>query len=292
MLDLESVLDMRSDFTYQAYADLLDAALDAGYEFVTVREYLGDDTLPEEFIVLRHDVDRKPWNALQMAQIEAVRDVSSTYYVRAIDKTFKPDLLTELEALGHEVGYHYEGMDTADGDVAAAHENFERNLKRFRRLCDVDTICMHGNPLSAHDNRDMWIEGAPGYEDYDLEGEAYLSMDFEDVTYFSDTGRTWRDGALKVKDHTMGEGDKTVQVDSTWELIGLLREGELDRACLLTHPNRWAGSAAELTAERAKDVAVNAFKYGLHYAPVDLTDDAGEELTDDAGEESAEPNAS
>ena len=277
MIDLESVLDMRSDFTYQAYADLLDAGLDAGYEFVTVREYLGSDSLPERFLVLRHDVDRKPWNSLQMARIEAVRGVSSTYYVRAIDKTFKPDLLTELEELGHEVGYHYEGMDTADGDVEAAHEDFQRNLKRFRRLCDVDTICMHGNPLSAHDNRDMWVEGGRDYADYDLLGEAYLSMDFEDVTYFSDTGRTWRDGALKVKDHTMGEGDKSVQVDTTWELVELLREGELDRACLLTHPNRWAGSAAELTSERAKDVAVNAFKYGLHYAPVDLTEDAGEE---------------
>jgi hypothetical protein len=271
------MLDMRGDFTYQAYADLLDAGLDAGYEFLTVREYLSSSSLPEQFLVLRHDVDRKPWNALQMARIEALRDVPSTYYVRAIDKTFKPDLMAELAELGHEVGYHYEEMDTADGDVATAHADFERNLERFRRVVDIDTICMHGNPLSAHDNRDMWAEGAPDYGDYDLLGEAYLSMDFEDVTYFSDTGRTWEDGPLKVKDHTMGEGEKTVQADSTWELVDLVRAGELDRACLLTHPNRWAGSVAELTSERAKDVAVNAVKYGLHYAPVDLTDGADEE---------------
>jgi len=269
---MPDLLDMRSDFTYQAYADLLDAAADGGYEFLTVREYLRRESLPERFLVLRHDVDRKPWNALQMARVEAVRDVPATYYVRAIDKTFKPDLLVELEALGHEVGYHYEDLVAADGDLAAAHDAFERNLRRFRRAVDVDTVCMHGNPLSPHDNRDMWADGAPTHADYDLLGEAYLSMDFEDVTYFSDTGRTWRDGALKVKDHTMGEGDKTRQVDSTWDLVALLRAGELDRACLLAHPNRWAGSVAELTAERAKDVAVNAVKYGLHYAPVDLRD--------------------
>jgi hypothetical protein len=276
MAKLGGVLDMRSDFTYRAYADLLDAGLDAGYEFLTVREYLSAASLPERFVVLRHDVDRKPWNGLQMAQIEAVRDVPATYYVRAIDKTFKPDLLVELEDLGHEVGYHYEDVDAADGDVGAAHDSFQRNLRRFRRLVDVDTVCMHGNPLSAHDNRDMWTDGAPGFEAYDLLGEAYLSMDFDDVTYFSDTGRTWRDGALKVKDHTMGEGEKSRQVESTWELVELLREGSVDRFCLLSHPNRWAGSVAELLSERAKDGAVNVVKYGMHYAPVDLTDDDGD----------------
>jgi len=87
------------------------------------------------------------------------------------------------------------------------------------------------------------------------------------VTYFSDTGRTWADGPLKVKDHTMGEGDKQIQVDTTWELIELLSTGEIDRACLLIHPNRWASSYAELLAERTKDAATNVVKYGLQLRP-------------------------
>jgi hypothetical protein len=88
-------------------------------------------------------------------------------------------------------------------------------------------------------------------------------MDFTDVTYFSDTGRTWRDGDLKVKDHTMGEGEKRVQVDSTPELAGLLLSGRIYRACLLSHPNRWAGSRPEWLVEGAKDTAVNVVKRGL-----------------------------
>jgi len=253
---------MVADFSDEAYAALLDAGLDAGYDFLTVREYLRADELPERFLIVRHDVDRKPRNALQMARTEAVRGVSTTYYFRIIPKTFRPELIRQIEALDHEVGYHYEDLDSADGDIDAAHKSFERNLRRFRRLCEVDTVCMHGNPLTPHDNRDLWT-GDRVYADYDLIGEAYLSMDFEDVTYFSDTGRTWEDGPLKVKDHTMGEGDKQVQVDSTWELIDLLAAGELDRACLLVHPNRWAGSYAELVAERTKDAATNVVKYGL-----------------------------
>jgi hypothetical protein len=29
-------------------------------------------------------------------------------------------------------------------------------LKEFRKICDVKTICMHGNPLSKWTNKDVW----------------------------------------------------------------------------------------------------------------------------------------
>ncbi|WP_256394071.1 hypothetical protein [Natronoarchaeum rubrum] len=291
------MIDTNRDFTFETYGELLDAGLESGYEFPTVREYLAtdDEELPEQFIILRHDVDRKPENALAMARLEATRGVSSTYYVRTIDKTFQPGLIRRIEELGHEVGYHYEDMDRADGDVAAAHESFSAELARMRALVSVDTVCMHGNPLTAYDNRDMWdtaateggtaadggvltngvaasegtvteprSAGTPTFDDYDLLGEAYLSMDFEDVTYFSDTGRTWRDGALKIKDHTMGDGDKRIQVGTTEELAALLRSGDIDRFCALTHPNRWARTSREWAIESAKDYAINVAKRGIN----------------------------
>lgn len=253
---------MMEDWTITAYLDLLQAGLTSDYEFITVREYLSRDDLPERYVILRHDVDRKPENAAKMAEYEARHDVTSTYYVRTA--TFDPDLLEHLESLGHEVGYHYEDYVRARGDLEKAHDQFARHLAKFREHVDVDTICMHGNPLSPHDNRDMWtVDGAPGFEEYDLLGEAYLSMDFEDVAYYSDTGRTWRDGALKIKDHTMGEGEKLVNADTTRDLVDLLRRQELDHACLLVHPNRWAFSVPEYVAEHSKDSAVNLVKRGM-----------------------------
>ncbi|WP_254270971.1 hypothetical protein [Haloarcula marina] len=253
---------MTRDFTDAAYARLLDTALDAGYEFLTVRDYIRCDDLPERFVVLRHDVDRKPENSARFARIEAERDVPSTYYFRTIDKVFKPEILREVESLGHEVGYHYEDLDRADGDVVEARLSFGDHLERLREHVTVDTVCMHGNPLTPHDNRDMW-DTAADLEPWDLLGEAYLSMDFTDVTYFSDTGRTWEDGALKIKDHTMGEGEKRVSADTTADLEALLRSHRVDRACLLTHPNRWADSTPELVAEVAKDTITNVGKRGL-----------------------------
>ena len=257
---------MSDGFTFEDYDRLLDAATDSGYDTITVREYLSADELPTQFVVFRHDVDRKAENAAKMAEAEAERGIASTYYFRT--STFDPDLARWIESLGHEVGYHYEDYVRAGGELRAAHGRFRSNLRELRQTVDVDTICMHGNPLSPHDNREMWTApGAPGFAAYDLLGEAYLSMDFTDVTYFSDTGRTWRDGPLKIKDHTMGEGSKDVGADATADLIGLLERREVTRSCVLAHPNRWADSYSELLAERSKDRAVNAIKRGMRLLP-------------------------
>lgn len=254
---------MTRDFTFGMYEKLLQTGLDAGYEHVTVREYLSQDELPRRFIIHRHDVDRKPGNALTMARLEAEYGISSTYYFRTIEKTFKPSLMQEIENLGHEVGYHYEDMDQADGNLEAARELFEKELARVREHVTVDTVCMHGNPLTAYDNRDLWNQ-PPEFETYGLLGEAYLSMDFVEVMYFSDTGRTWKDGKLKIKDHTVGESAKDLQADSTRELIRLMESNAFGLGCLLSHPNRWASTFPEYLAERLKDTSINLGKRGIN----------------------------
>lgn len=254
---------MTRDFTFEIYRELLEAGLDAGYEHITVRDYLTRETLPEQFIIHRHDVDRKPENALEMARVEAEYDIPTTYYFRTIDKTFDPEMIAEIEQHGHEIGYHYEDMDRADGDIERAEKLFSANLEKLRNHATINTICMHGNPLTAHDNRDLW-KGKEKFDQFDIVGEAYLSMDFEDVTYFSDTGRTWKDGALKIKDHTMGEGDKNTMANTTQDLIELLGRQNPQRLCILSHPNRWATNFGEYLVEYSKDTVTNVGKRGLN----------------------------
>lgn len=250
---------MTRDFTFEKYEELITASLEAGYDHLTVREYLTLEELPERFMMYRHDVDRKPENALAMAQLEASLGISSTYYFRTVSGTFDPVIIREIESLGHEIGYHYEDLDRASGDVDRAHDSFSTELDRLREVATVDTVCMHGNPLTRHDNREMWTDGRR-FEEYGLLGEAYLSMDFADVTYFSDTGRTWQDGALKIKDHTMGDGEKHVQATTTDSLIDLISTEDVPRLCLLAHPNRWAEGTLEYVLELTKDTGTNVGK--------------------------------
>lgn len=257
---------MTREFTDAAYVDLLATARHAGYALLTVREYLTREDLPERFLVLRHDVDRKPANALRFARLEARLGVESTYYVRTVDGVFDPDVVERIDALGHEVGYHYEDLDRADGVRARARALFRESLATLRRHATVDTACMHGNPLTPHDNREMWDDPADLAE-FDLLGDAYLSMDFADVTYFSDAGRTWRDGVLKVKDPARCVRHKDVQADTTRELCSQLASGTVPRACVLSHPNRWASTYGEFVTEATKDRLVNAGKRGLGVLP-------------------------
>lgn len=252
---------MSRDFTYETYERLITAAHEQGYEFLTMREYLSRDDLPERFLIMRHDVDRKPANALDLAEIEADVGVSTSYYFRAIDKTFRPDILTSVADLGHEVGYHYEDVDTSDGDMRAAQRSFVDNLARFREYVGSETVAMHGNPLTEHDNRELWETAA--FEDHGILGEVYLSVDFTDLVYFSDTNRTWYDERTIVNDWPVGPARKPEQIESTRDLIELVEAEQIPRLYLLTHPNRWAETTAEWVGEYAKDTVINAGKFGL-----------------------------
>src|SRR5690625_8009539 len=95
--------------------------------------------------------------------------------------------------MGHEICYHYESMDTADGDPVLALKHFEDGLKRLRDVTEIRTICMHGSPLSRYDNRDLWKSYS--YRDYGINAEPYFDMDFSRVLYLTDTGRRW-DGEI------------------------------------------------------------------------------------------------
>ena len=93
------------DFTMGKYKDLCLALLDSGYTPQTVYSYLEGQKKKNnnnnKLVVLRHDIDRKPKNALRMAELEHELGIQSTYYFR-FPYTFKPDIIGKIHGLGHE----------------------------------------------------------------------------------------------------------------------------------------------------------------------------------------------
>ena len=83
------------DFTMGKYKDLCLALLDSSYTPLTVYSYLEGQKNNNKLVVLRHDIDRKPKNALRMAELEHELGVRSTYYFR-VPYTFKPDIIREI----------------------------------------------------------------------------------------------------------------------------------------------------------------------------------------------------
>lgn len=236
------------DYTFRAYEDLLDAAINAGYVVLPVVDYLRADELPERYLVLRHDVDRKVGTAVAMATREATRGIRATYYFRT--NTFDPVTVKQLADHDHEVGYHYEDLAQTHGDVQAARQRFAHNLNRFGEYVTVETVCAHGSPLSPVTNTKLW-DNLPS--EHGLMGEAYRSIDVgadsqDGLRYLSDTGRTWRtSGGIK-------------DVETTGDLIAALESEEYPHIYLLAHPCRWARNRAELTERLVWDLGAETAK--------------------------------
>ena len=69
------------DFSLDIYRELLESLQKAGYELISYAEYC-KGRRPEKFVILRHDVDKKPENSLRTAQIEHSIGARATYYFR------------------------------------------------------------------------------------------------------------------------------------------------------------------------------------------------------------------
>ncbi len=58
------------DFTFEIYDRVIEEALNKGYQISSYLDYINNGDKFEKEIIMRHDVDRKPWNAVKMAEIE------------------------------------------------------------------------------------------------------------------------------------------------------------------------------------------------------------------------------
>jgi len=259
---------MSCDFTLKQYRRLLETLVEAGYEFHPVKESVqlqGEATASSgKMVFLRHDVDKKPENSLKIAHIESEMGIRATYYFRAVPCSWNEEIIREIAALGHEVGYHYESLTTCGGDVDAAYEDFKANLERLRRLADVATICMHGSPRSKYDSRDIWKRY--DYKALGIIAEPYLDTDWSKTFYLTDTGRRWDGYKVSVRDripHWQEEWNRRgLTFPSTTDIIG--RVASLpDKIMITTHPQRWSGSVLPWLVEFALQSLKNVVKFTI-----------------------------
>ena len=247
---------MDRDFTLSKYRELIETIVSTDYEPIAVRDYFESD--PDRCIILRHDVDRAVKCSLDMAQLEHEYGIRSTYYFRHTDDVFKPEFIHAIADLGHEIGFHYEVMDKAKGDTARAIEIFKTELGELRAIEDVNTACMHGNPLAPWSNRDLWEKY--DIKDFGIIAEPYLSIDYGKVLYLTDTGRTWADRNIRVKDVLDDSANirSIPNIATTNDVIDLVSKEEIPQICILAHPNRWCedipGWTKELVLQNLKNV--------------------------------------
>lgn len=286
------------DFTLSLFRLFLTALRDSGYCFRTVREYSGiRHPEPSPLIVLRHDVDRRPVNSLETARIEKGLGIRGTYYFRILADSYNENIIREISSMGHEIGYHYEDMDLArqtakgnrrkakgerrksgsnieEGLAEIAIESFRDNLAKLRNIASIDTICMHGSPLSHVDNRVLWKYY--DYNNFGINAEPYFDFSLDDMLYLSDTGRKWDGSAVSIRDKAYirdaGYYSDWVRQPLTGSALAITEQGEAlqkrfsfrntddimraaksqelpERMFITFHPQRWSKSFPEWMTE-------------------------------------------
>ena len=260
------------DFTLSIYQQLLLTLQKQGYSFFTYHDYcLGKAS--GRYVIMRHDIDKHPLNALTIAKIEFSLGIKASYYFQIKQEIFNPEIIKQIANLGHEIGYHYNDLVAAKGNAQIAIESFQTNLSLFRSIVPITTVAMHGSPISKYDNRDLWQNY--NYKDYGLIGEPYFDIDFSIMHYLTDTGRMWDGERYSVRDrvdnyqlivnnelktrNAKRKTRNTKHFHSTSNLIESIQNGTFPTQTMMTtHPQRWTDNKSkwlqELILQRLKNV--------------------------------------
>jgi len=244
---------MKRDFTFTMFQLLLEAFQVHNYQVQPFGDFIESPGSP--VVILRHDVDRRPENALVMAQIEKKQGIRASYYFRIKNKSYDEAIIKAIAAMGHEIGYHYEDMVTAKGECKKALKAFEENLEKFRELYPVKTMCMHGSPLSKWDNRKIWEEY--NYKDFGIIGDPYYDLHFSKVLYLTDTGRCWNGEKMSIRDWV--ESNFNFNIRTSFDLIEFLGNNRLPGQIMINiHPQRWHNAyfpwGKELVFQETKNI--------------------------------------
>ncbi len=247
---------MCREFSQEKWKEIVSTAIKNGYPIYGVQSWIRDN--PSKGVLIRHDVDRRPHNALHMAKNEAELGVRTTYYFRVTKGSFDKDIIREIHELGHEIGYHYEDLSFANGNIDKASELFKRHLDQFKEICEVKTIAMHGRPFSPHNSIHMW--NTLSLDSYGIEGEALRSIDYSDSFYFTDTGRSWSENSVNLRDRVKALNPP--EIASSDQIIEFINQGPA-KISLSAHPERWDDGLAPWLIQYSKDKFINLAKRAI-----------------------------
>lgn len=257
------------DFTLTTYKSLLETLLSkySQYSFLSFKEYMENNISDKKpVIILRHDVDRLPQNALKIAELEHSMGIKATYYFRVVGDSYNLSIMNKISDYGHEIGYHYEDVHLINKHhkvkmriiseeelIDLAYESFCKNIELFRKDFEISTICMHGSPLSKFDNKIIWKKYS--YKLLEILGEPYIDINWNECGYLTDTGRRWNGDNVSVRDKVNSR--YKLNFRSTHNVIENIKA--LPEQLMVTiHPERWTNSpaswATQLITQNIKNI--------------------------------------
>ena len=191
------------------------AALDAGYEFLTCKNYfLQKTSLPTFTVVNRVDIDISVSKAERLLEIFNRLKIKASFFVRLHAKEYNPfsfenyRILKAIRDTGHEIGYHSEIIDQASIWREDATNCLKRDIDILNRMLDIQIsgVASHGG-ITGLNNLSFWDQHEA--KDFNLQYEAYDKSEkfnlFNNSFYISDSEwsrwKCYEQGQLVKNDH-------------------------------------------------------------------------------------------
>jgi hypothetical protein len=255
--EIRNKFDHMAVFRWSQYTKLLEKLQDSKFIVLPLNEMRNTIDSTKVIVGLRHDVDLNPYKAVEMARIEKLFDIRSTYYFLATAEYFGQiensrlvrfpgirEIVLEVHRTGAEIGIHNDLLTVMMIHKADPYNFNKEELKYYKSLgISVHGSASHGSPLARNIkilNYQIFSEYAP-VDDVLYEGEKYrlgkhslknYGFSYEAYKipfnkYYSESGGKWNDP----------EGFEGIlsQLDSS-------EQG--DRIQILVHPDWWGKSEA------------------------------------------------
>lgn len=227
-------------FTYKEWDKICQNIRDYKGKCLRIEDIVGKKNRTNN-ICIKHDVETNPSRALKMAVIEHKYGIKATYYIQEYlinDKNAQ--IFRKIKEMGHEIAYHYDVLDSENGNINKADEKFQAAIKKFKKYgFIIKTICPHGNPYKKRDgwnsNKDFmknqYIKSK--YKDmYDVVVD--LAKEYKgEYIYISDAGYGW-----KIITE-ISENDKIKSIDISINMEHYLNEHNNKLLIISSHPHRW-----------------------------------------------------
>lgn len=229
------------DFTLSMYEKLCTRLISSEYLPITLKSFF-TNSQDKKIIIIRHDVDYNIDDALSIAEIENRLGIYSTFYIRLKKKNHNLKKIEKIKKFGHEIGYHYDVIDKAYGDIKKAESIFKNELKILREICSIETISPHGSGLTKWIND--YVLRYIKLERLGIIGDAMNSINFNNILYISDTGMSWDISKQhNMKDHPPNYQipNNRLMIKCTNDIIKLINNDKIENKIYLSiHPENWA----------------------------------------------------
>lgn len=205
--------------------------------------------VPGNYAIIKHDVETNVSKALKLAEIESKYTISATYYVQLylLNDAENIFLLKKIQNLGHEVTYHYDVLDSNNGNLINAQQEFEYALNKFEdNGFKVKTVCPHGNPIM---DRNGWSSNKDFFRNKKIR-ETYKEITDivievnkfgkEDILYISDAGYGWK-LISNIANNDIDNTKPDVKLNGLDDVLNLAKEGRT--LIVSAHPHRWSSFA-------------------------------------------------